>query len=172
MYRRNMAGKLKKVVMFMRLSQDLQLPVRAVLRILATGNLNAWTMKRRVNYGVRSPPKFMLRILNCSFTFSNSTLEFYSWINILHSSFKIHINFNVFLHLPFSFWTKLFYLTLFAVHFQPDKQIFTHCYFLLVLMPEPALYIWLRCEFCIRYSLPAFRQSPHQISNSTSYIFN
>ena len=158
--------------MFMRLSQDLQLPVRAVLRILATGNLHAWTMKRRVNYGVRSPPKFMLRILNCSFTFSTSTFEFYSWINILHSSFKIHINFNVFLHLPFSFWTKLFYLTLFAVHFQPDKQIFTPCYFILVLMPEPALYIWLRCEFCIRYSLPAFRQSPRQISNSTSYIFN
>ena len=114
----------------------------------------------------------MLWILNCSFKFSTSTVEFYSWINILHSSFKIHINFNVFLHLPFSFWTKLFYLTLFAVHFQPDKQIFAHCYFLLVLMPEPALYIWLRCQFCIRHSLPAFRQSSCQISNSTSYIFN
>ena len=45
-------------------------------------------------------------------------------------------------------------------------------YFLLVLMPEPVLYIWLRCEPCIRYSLTAFRQSPRQISNSTSYTFN
>ena len=78
----------------------------------------------------------------------------------------------MFLHLPFSFWTKLVYLALFAVHFQPDKQIFIQCYFLLVMMPEPALYIWLRCQFRIRYSLPAFRQSPHQFSNSASYIFN
>ena len=35
-------------------------------------------------------------------------------------------------------------------------------------MPEPALYIWLRSQFCIRYSLVAFRQSPRQITNSTS----
>ena len=119
----------------MRLSQDLHLQVRAVLRNLA--------MKASLNYGVRSPPKFTVWIINCSFKFSTSTLEFYSWINILHSSFKIHINYNVFLHLPFSFWTKLVYLALFAVHFQPDKQIFIHCYFLLVMMPEPVLYIWL-----------------------------
>ena len=33
-------------------------------------------------------------------------------------------------------------MTLFAVHFQLNKQIFIHCYCLLVLMPdEPALYI-------------------------------
>ena len=63
-------------------------------------------------------------------------------------------------------------MTLFAVHFQLDKQIFIHCYFLLVLMPEPALYIWQRCKFYIRYSLAAFRQSPHQISTPTSYIFH
>ena len=57
-------------------------------------------------------------------------------------------------------------------NFQLDNQSFIHCYFLLVLMPEPVLYIWLRCQFCIRYSLLAFRQSPRQISNTTSYIFN
>ena len=39
-------------------------------------------------------------------------------------------------------------------------------------MPEPILYIWLRSQFCIRYSLAAFRQSSRQISNSTSHIFN
>ena len=122
-------------------------------------------MKRSLNYGVRSPPKFMLWILNCSFKFSTLTVEFYSWINILHSSFKIHINFNVFLHLPFSFWTKLFYLTLFAVHFQPDKQIFAHCYFLIVLMPEPALYIWLRCQFCIDTHSPHF--ASHRVKVQT-----
>ena len=48
-------------------------------------------------------------------------------------------------------------MTLFALHFQLDKKIFIHCYFLLVLMPEPALYIWLRCQFCVWYSLAAFR---------------
>ena len=48
-------------------------------------------------------------------------------------------------------------MTLFALHFQLDKKIFIHCYFLLVLMPEPALYIWQRCQFCIWYSLAAFR---------------
>ena len=93
---------------------------------------------------------------------------------------------KTFLHLSFSFWTLLFYLTLFAVHFplaflnytvnpcnfQLDKQIFIHCYVLLVLVPEPVFYIWLQSEPCIRYSLAAFRQSPRQISNLTSYIFN
>ena len=42
---------------------------------------------------------------------------------------------------------------------QRDKQIFIHCYFLLVLMPEPVLYIWLRCQVCIRYSRAAFFNS-------------
>ena len=88
--------------------------------------------------------------------------------------------------MSFSFWTQLFYLTLLAAYFplslsnytvkpcnfQLDKQLFVHCYFLLVLIPETVLYIWLRCELCIRYSLAAFRQSPRQISKSTSFIFN
>ena len=30
-------------------------------------------------YGVRSPPKFMVCILNCSFKFSTSKIEVYSW---------------------------------------------------------------------------------------------
>ena len=118
----------------------------------------------------------MVCIFSCHFKFSTSTLEFYSWIQY----------WKTFLNLSFSFWTQLFYLTLLAVHFplalsnytvkpcnfQLNKQIVIHCCFLLVLMPEPVLYIWLRCQFCIRYSLAAFCQSPHQISNSTSYIFN
>ena len=65
------------------------------------------------------------------------------------------------------FWTQLFYLTLVDVHFKLDKQIFIHCFFLSVLMPEPVLYIWLRCQFCTRYSLAVFRQSWRQILKST-----
>ena len=63
-----------------------------------------------------------------------------------------------------------------AIFNSTNKFLYTarsrHGYVLLVLMPEPVLYIRLRCEPCIRYSLAAFRQSPRQISNSTSYIFN
>ena len=41
-------------------------------------------------------------------------------------------------------------------NFQLDEQIFTHCYFLSVLIPEPVLYIWRRLELCIRYFLAHF----------------
>ena len=89
------------------------------------------------------------------FYFNTFTAEF----NILHSSFRIHI-------IGKCFYTCLlaFYL---IVHFQLDKQIVIHCYFLLVLIPEPALYFGQRSQFCIRYSLAAFRQSSREISNST-----
>ena len=114
----------------------------------------------------------MVWILNCSFKFSTSTLEFYSWIPYF-TLFLLEFTSLENVFNTFRFWTQLFYMTLFVVHFQLDKQIFIHCYFLLVLMPdEPALYIWQRCQFCIRYSLAPFRQSPHQISNPTSYIFH
>ena len=93
----------------------------------------------------------MVWILSCSFKVSTSTLEFYSWIQYLTLFLSNSHHWKTFLHLPFSFWTQLFDLAL---------------------MPEPVLYIWLRCQFCTRYSLAAFGQSPRQISNSASYIFN
>ena len=128
----------------------------------------------------------MVCVLNCSFKF----LNFKTWILQLNS---------IFYTLPLKFtslenvFTLVFYLLnsifLFDLapctlssrfvklhcqecNFQLDKQILIHCYFLLVLMPKPVLYILLRCQFCIWYSLAAFRQSPCQISNSTSYLFN
>ena len=106
----------------------------------------------------------MVWMLICHLNFQLQHLNFTAEFNILHSSFRIHI-------IGKCFYTCLlaFYL---IVHFQLDKQIVIHCYFLLVLIPEPVLYIWLRCEPCIQYSLAAFRQSPRQISNSTSYSFN
>ena len=113
----------------------------------------------------------MVWVLIADLNFQLQQLNFTAEFNILHSSFRIHIMGKCFY--TFSFWIQLFYMTLFAVYFQLDKQIFIHCYFLLVLMPdEPALYIWQRCQFCIRYSLAPFHQSPHQISNPTSYIFH
>ena len=113
----------------------------------------------------------MVWILIADLNFQLQHLNFTAEFNILHSSFRIHIMGKCFY--TFSFWIQLFDMTLFAVHFQLNKQIFIHCYFLLVLMPdEPALYIWQRYQFCIRYSLTPFRQSPHQISNPTSYIFH
>ena len=114
-----------------------------------------------------------------------------SWFELQHLNFTaefkiLHFfpSLKAILPLPFSFWTELFYLTLLAVHFQLalsnhtqvkplnfqlDEQIFIHCFFLLLLMPEPVLYIWLRWELCTRYSVGASRQSPRNISNSTSY---
>ena len=68
---------------------------------------------------------------------------------------------KTFLYSSFSFWTQLFYLTLFAEHFQlalsdytvkpcnfqldRNKFLYTAT-FVLVLIPEPVFYIWLRCE--------------------------
>ena len=102
----------------------------------------------------------MVWILIADLNFQLQQLNFTAEFNILHSSFRIHIMGKCFY--TFSFWIQLFYMTLFTVYFQLDKQIFIHCYFLLVLMPdEPALYIWQRCQFCIRYSLAPFRQTPH-----------
>ena len=96
---------------------------------------------------------------------------FYSWIQYFTLFLWNSHHWKTFLHMSFSFWTHLFYLTLFAVHFQLDKQIFIHCYFLLVLMPEPALYIWLRCQFCIRYSLAAFCQSPRHANLKLKIVY-
>ena len=81
----------------------------------------------------------MVCILNCSFKFQLQHLNFKAEFNILHSSFRVHIIGKRFYTCLLAF--ELFYLTLFAVHFQLDKQIFIHCHFLLVLMPEPVLYI-------------------------------
>ena len=107
----------------------------------------------------------MVWILNCSFKFSTSTLEFYSWIHIIGKRFYTCL-------LAFELNSFIWPCSL-QVHFQLNRQILIHCYFLLVLMPETVLCIWMRCQFCIRFSLAAFRQSPCQISNSTSfYIFN
>ena len=96
----------------------------------------------------------MVCILTCSFKFSTSKLEFYSWILYFTLFLYSSHQWKTFLHLSFNFWSQLFYLTLLAVHFplalsnytvkpcnfQLDKQIFIHFYFLLVLMPEPVPY--------------------------------
>ena len=109
-------------------------------------------------YGVRSPPKFMVWIFNCWLKFSSSTLGFYSWIKKFILFLKNSHYWKTFLLLSFSFWIQLFYLTSLAVHFQLalsnytvkpcnfqlDEQIFIPFYFLLVLIPEPVLYIWPR----------------------------
>ena len=52
------------------------------------------------------------------------------------------------------------------------KVIVQRCYFLLVLIPEPVVCIFLICELCTRYYLDIFYHSPPQIANSTSKIFN
>ena len=122
----------------------------------------------------------MVWIFNCWFQFPNSALEFYSWIQKFILLIRIHIIGKRFytcllaFELNFFIWPcsrYIFNYTVKPCNFQFDEQIFIHCYFLLVLIPEPVLYIWLRCQVCIQYSLAAFRQSPRQISNSTSYNY-
>ena len=113
----------------------------------------------------------MVWIIIAELNFQLQHLNFIAEFNILHSSFRIHIMGKCFY--TFSFWIQLFYMTLFAVYFQLAKQIFIHCYFLLVLMPdEPALYIWQRCQFCIRYSLAPFRLSHHIKFQTQHRIFS
>ena len=88
-------------------------------------------------YDVRSSPKFMVWILNCSFKFQLKHLNFTAEFIILHSSFRVHI-------IGKRFYTKSCRLA-FELNF----------------------FIWA----CFVKFQPPFRQSPRQISNSTSYIF-
>ena len=91
----------------------------------ANWGLPAWQAQKgdgeRGGMPYESPPKFMVCISNCSFKFSTLTLEFYSWIQYFTLFLWNSHHWKTFLHSSFSFWTQLFYLTLFTVHFQLDK---------------------------------------------------
>ena len=90
---------------------------------------------------------------------------------------------SVFTACRLAFELNFFYLTLLAVHFslalsnytfkpcnfQLDHKIFIHCYFLLVLMPEPVLYICLigDAKFALDTHFPHF--ASHRVKFQTQH---
>ena len=98
-----------------------------------------------IYYGVRSPPKFIVWILNSSFKFLNFYLNFIAEYNILHSSFRFRITGKrfytrlLFFKLNSFIWpcspyifNSLHQITLAESYFKLDLENFQHDFWIFV----------------------------------------